>query len=56
MFGDGFVAAFHVEQGEVGVDKLLVGTHLLGLMALGDGGGVIALAVRAIPSARRASK
>ena len=45
MFGGGFVAGFHVEQREVGVDELFAGFHFFGFVAFGDGGSVIAFAI-----------
>ena len=47
MLGRLLVAGLHVEKGEVGVNKLLVGLKLLSLVPLGDGAREIALPVMA---------
>ena len=44
MLGGLLVAGPHVEEREVGVHELLVRAKLFRLVALGDGGGEIALA------------
>lgn len=45
VFGFLFVAGLHVEQREVGVNKLFLGLELLGFVAFGDGGGEVAFAI-----------
>lgn len=45
MLGGLFVAGLHVEQREVRVNELFLGSELLGFMAFGDGGAEIAFAI-----------
>lgn len=45
MFGGFFVAGFHVEEGKIGVNELLVGLEIFGFVTFGDGAGEIAFAI-----------
>lgn len=45
MFGGFFLAGLHVEEGEIGVNELLVRLEFLGFVAFSDGAGEVAFAV-----------
>ena len=45
MFGSFFVACFLIKERKVGVNELIVGPHLFGLVAFSNGCGVIAYSI-----------
>ena len=45
MLGGLFVASFHIKERQIRVNKLVVRPHLLGLVAFGNGRGVIPFSI-----------
>lgn len=45
MFGGFLVAAFHIEEGEIGMNELFFGRQFFSFVTLKDGAGIIAFSV-----------